>query len=264
MLVSMPTSQRAGLEGRRPEGEVEALTWPRFTARFQKMWEPGQHLSCIAPAGAGKSTLISALLNLRLYVLALDPKGGDETISALGYKRLATWPGEKKMSEMVARNDADNKPSRYIVGPLVRRSEEMGKLRKACSDALRDAFNMGGWTVYVDELQVLSDRRMMNLSGHAARLLVAARSKGITFVSSFQAPSWVPSEAMRQPTWVAIGYTRDTDTVNRLAEIMGRPKAEIRGAVKALPKFHWLIVGRDPRAPLIITSPPYLAPRKPR
>ena len=51
-------------------------------------------------------------------------------------------------------------------------------------------------------------------------------------------------------------------TVNRLGELMGRPKAEIRGALKGLDRYCWLIVGRDPRAPLIVTKPDEIKPKR--
>jgi hypothetical protein len=68
--------------------------------------------------------------------------------------------------------------------------------------------------------------------------------------------------AGKQATWVAVSYTRDTDVVNRLAEIMGRPKAEIRGAVNGLERYSWILVGRDPREPLRVTIPTYVSPKK--
>jgi hypothetical protein len=43
--------------------------------------------------------------------------------------------------------------------------------------------------------------------------------------------------------------------VNRLAEILGRPKPEIRGAIEGIDPFSWLIVGRNPREPIRVTIP---------
>jgi hypothetical protein len=219
-------------------------------------------MSVIAPTGAGKTTLVAGLLDLRRYVLALDPKGGDSTLSGLGYERLNKWPGEKELAETVSRNDEDGRPSRFIVGPVVRTEADMVKLRNVCKQALDGAFNMGGWSVYVDELQIATDPRMMSLRQEADRMLIAARDKGISFISSYQAPSWVTPHASKMSTWVAVSRTRDTDVVNRLAEILGRPKAEIRGAVAGLEKFSWLIIGRDPDAPLRVTLPDFIAPKK--
>jgi len=127
--------------------------------------------------------------------------------------------------------------------------------------ALVGSFDMGGWTVYADELQILTDPRMMDLRKEADKILIAARDRGISFVSSYQAPSWVTPQAGKQSTWVAVSYTRDTDVVNRLAEILGRPKAEIRGALAGLDPFSWLFVGRNPREPYRVTIPDFLAPK---
>jgi hypothetical protein len=62
-------------------------------------------------------------------------------------------------------------------------------------------------------------------------------------------------------TYLGIGYTRDKDTVSRLAEMMGRSPAEIRGAVNALSTlpFGWLVVSRRPRDPILLTRPEKLA-----
>jgi len=93
-------------------------------------------------------------------------------------------------------------------------------------------------------------------------MLIAARDKGLSFVSSYQAPSWVTPHAAKMSTWMFVSYTRDTDVVNRLAEIMGRPKAEIRGAIAGLERYSWLVVGRDPREPMRVTMPKLIVPKK--
>jgi hypothetical protein len=240
--------------------EVEGLDWPDFVGWFRTAWEPGDHLSVIAPTKAGKTTLVNGLLSMRRYVLALDPKGGDETLAALKLRRLPAWPGDRRMERLIADDEEHGRKSHYIVGPVVQRGADLPALKKAIQESLDGAFDMGGWTVYVDELQIAADRRMMDLSGSVAKLLVAARSKGVTFVSSFQGPSWVPSEAMRQPYWAATSYTRDTDTVGRLAEVMGRSKAEMRGVIRGLDEHVWIVIGRNPREPIRLTRPPMVKP----
>ena len=246
----------------RPSFEVESLVWGApggFLEWFRSAWQPGEHMAVIAPTGAGKTTLVGGLLDLRRYVLALDPKGGDSTLTGLGYPRLSTWPGERQLERLVAKNNEDNLPSRFVVGPKVSRHEDHAKLRTVTKEALDGAFGMGGWTVYCDELQIATDPRMMNLRKEADRMLIAARDKGLSFVSSYQAPSWVTPHAGKMATWVAVSRTRDTDVVNRLAEILGRPKAEIRGAISGLERFSWMIVGRDPNEQIRVTIPDEIA-----
>lgn len=238
--------------------EVEPLIWKAeggFLDWFSSAWKPGEHLSVIAPTGAGKTTFVGGLLELRRYVLALDAKGGDSSLARLGYPRLSEWPGEKRLGAMVAKNDEEGRPSRYLVGGKVTRHEENESLRSTTKAAMDDAFSMGGWTLYADELGIISDPRLFNLRKEADRLLIAARDRGLSFVSSYQAPSWVTPQAARQSTWIAVSYTRDREVVDRLSEILGRPKPEIRGAIEGLDRFSWLIVGRNPREPIRVTIP---------
>jgi hypothetical protein len=246
------------------EPKVVGMSWAEFKEYFAAHWRPGEHIGLCGGTGSGKSTFAGGILDLRRFALVLDPKGGDETLAALKLRRLPTWPGERKMISMLDKDEREGRPSRYIVGPVVNRGEDLPKLRAAIGGALGGAFDMGGWTVFLDEAQVAADRRMMNLSGPIDRLLVAARSKGVSLVLNFQTPRWVGNASLTQPTWFCVSGTRDTDTVNRLAEIMGRPKAEVRGAFKALSevKYTWLIVGRDSSAPFIITKPDKIAPKR--
>ena len=237
--------------------EVLALDWEtEFLPWFQENWKPGEHVSIVAPTGAGKTTFAAGILDsCRRFVLALDPKGGDSTLSTLGYERLSKWPGIKEMNKKLEANEEEGRPSRYIIGGMSRTEEEEENLRETMRQTLTDAWSMGGWTCYADELQLLTDPRMMNLKQPVDRMLIAARDRGLSFVSSYQSPSWVSPQAARQASWVAVSYTRDDETVSRLAEILGRPKPEVRGVFKGLKKYSWVIVGRDPREPYRVTIP---------
>lgn len=237
-----------------------AYEWDEFEEEFDSLWKPGQHVSLIAPTGEGKSTFAAALLGMRRYVLVIDPKGGDDIVSAMGLRRLPDWPGERKMDRLLEEDERQGRPSRYIIGPAVHRKETWPKLKGAARRTLDGAWDMQGWTLYVDELQVLADREMMNLAGEVRRWLVSARSPGRrTFVSSFQAPRRVPLEAMQQPSWMCLAYTRDATVLDRTAEVAGRPKAEVRGLMRELDEFHWMIVPRRARDPILVVKPPKVA-----
>jgi DNA helicase HerA-like ATPase len=243
------------MPGQRPE--AVGLEWSRFRAWFAEKFKPGQHLAVIAPTGAGKSTFVGGILEDRPWVLALDPKGGDSTLRALGYERLSSWPPPKSVYKEMEENGT---PFRFIVGPVVNVKDDLVALKEVQRQALDGAFNDGGWTVYVDEAQIVSDRRLMGLAANLETLLIAARDKSVSVISSFQSPVNVPKTASNQASWIAVSYTRDTDVVNRLAEILGRPKPEIRGAMNACEEFFWLIVGKNPRMPIIVTRPDEIRP----
>lgn len=236
--------------------ELIGLEWTDFLGWFTELWNPGEHASILAPTGGGKTTVAGGILSLRRFVAVIDPKGGDDTMDGFGYRRLPTWPGQRAMTRMLEEDERKGRPSHYIFGPRSNQLEDRPKIAKVALDTLVGAYNMGGWTVYCDELQLFCDPAILNCGRHVKDWLISARSGRRSFVSSFQAPSWVPTEALRQPTWVIASHTRDRDVIDRTAEIAGRPKEEVRGWMSELETYHWIVVPRNPRKPVAVTSPP--------
>lgn len=238
--------------------DVHGMEWAQFADYFGRAWKQGEHVAFIGPTGEGKSTTAAAILGLRRFVLALDPKGGDSTLAATGYERLTGFG--KSEQRMIGKRIENGEPARFIVGPIVHTREDMARQRPLFKHVLTSAFEQGGWTVYVDELQVLADRRLMNLGGDAEALLIAARDKGVSFVSSYQRPANVPRTASDQAKWMVTFYTRDTDVVGRLAEMAGQSKAVMRGAVQGLGEapYTCLVFSNKPRLPIIVTRAPEL------
>ena len=91
---------------------VEPREWDDFLKWFDDQWEPGKHLALIGPTGEGKSTFAVGALSLRKWILALDPKGEDETLSKSGFQRLTRWPPSNRIRDDIAAG----KPARLIVG----------------------------------------------------------------------------------------------------------------------------------------------------
>ena len=242
--------------------EIEPLEWgSEFLPFMKENWLPGEHIGVIAPTGEGKTTFTGGLTSYcRRYVLTLDAKGHDSTLDGLGHPRLEKWPGKKAMLNLLANNDEEEKPSRYIIGSQNRTITEEATLYATIKACLIDIYEMGGWTVNADELRILTDPELMGLRRYVNRILIAARDRGISFVSAFQGPTWVPPNASLQATWIAIARTRDRDVVNRLSEILGRPRAEIQGAVGELDPHHFIVANRNSRQPLLLTKPDYIAP----
>ena len=245
--------------------DIQAMDWDsELIPLLRKEWEPGQHVQIIAPTGEGKTTVVCSLLNDvgRKFALALDPKGGDSTLAALGWPRYTRLPKPPEWWEFWRKDPyremAEGRPFRAIIGPVVQTVEEEQRLRAHLAVTLREVFNQGGWTVAVDEFQILADKRLMGLGKDAERLLIAARDKGVSLIMLYQAPRWVPKAAQDQPKWSFIGLTRDRDVVARLSEILGRSRAEIQGAVDGLGSrpYSWLVARNNPRKPLIVTRPP--------
>jgi len=233
---------------------VEGKPWGQFLKWFRTHWRLGEHIALVGPTGSGKTVYVVNILPMRKYVIALDAKGGDESLELLTRHGFihSTWP----MQRADWKDVEEGRAKRIIVGSGIQSTDDLPLLKQEISQALKDAYDQKRWTVYIDELQLVADRRLMNLSARVEVNLIAARNRGVSIVSSFQRPANVPRSASEMSTWFIVFYTRDRDTVDRLAEMAGRPGGEIRGMVRGLPEYCTLIFSRNPREPVIITRAP--------
>jgi len=245
-----------------PVPEIVGKSWDDFLTDFRGLWKPGEHVAIVAPTGQGKTTVLVTLLQeCRNFVLGFDPKGGDDTLAKTGYPRLTQWPPPSKDYDKMAKRE----PVKYLVGPKTRRRRDRPSLIAMQERALEGAWDDGGWTVAIDELQIAADK--MGQKDSIDELLIAARTRKVSVVSLFQRPANVPRAAYEMASHIFLGLTLDVDTINRLAEIVGRPRYEIRGAVGGLAKidYSWLVVPNNPRRPMVLTLPHEAqTPAKPR
>lgn len=231
---------------------VVALAWPHFLDHFRDHWEPGQHMALIGPTGEGKTTTAIGLLGLRRYVLALDAKGHDDTLAASGWERLDFWPPTPRHRDRIA----EGHPMRLIIGGHARTDEETAKLRQLLEETVKGVRAEGRWTLYVDEFQLFADRRMMGVTHQIEELLIAARTRLTSVVTSYQAAAWVPRATTRQATWTLMYGTRDEDMIKNVAQAMGRSWRDLQAMIGELPEFHLLAIPKRVREPLILTHPP--------
>lgn len=255
---------------------VVGLRWPDFLRYMRWAWKPGQHICLIGPTGEGKTTFAAGLLELRRWVLALDPKGEDETLTQSGFERIAHLPNEAsgvvaalawrlrhwnaaRQWDRIHQKIAEGKPARVIVGQPARTdAQDLANqdLMRRCFSYAREA---GGWTVYVDEFELISSQRMFGLGAKVERMLITARRDGTSVITSYQAQAWVSRHASRQARFAVIWPTGDRDMIKNVAQAMGRDWQELAAAVDELPPFHVLVIPRGKSGgPLVCTSAPKL------
>jgi hypothetical protein len=257
---------------RDPASDVVGLTWDKFLSYMADVWEPGQHLAAIGPTGEGKTTTIGGLLSTRKWVMALDPKGEDETLSATGYERVFTLPTEfrglvyrvnnwaaARQWDAIENRIAKGLPARIIVGGPSRTVQQDASNQDLMRRSFAYAREAGGWTVYVDEFELVSSARQFNLGKNVERMLISARRDGTSVVTSFQAPAWVSKHATRQARFTLMWPTGDEDMIQAVARGMGRNWRDLKTVVENLPPFHVAVVPRGPLGgPYIVTSAPKL------
>jgi len=236
------------------EGKLRHVSpsWTTERVRLPPPWAPGAHWALIGPTGEGKSTHAVGLLRLRKWVLALDPKGEDDTLQASGWQRITSLPPPRRMQKDVQ----EGKPMRLLVGGQARTDQEDIALQKLMRDGITYCRHSGGWTLYVDEFELLSSQRMFKLGPNIERMLITARRDKTSVVTSFQAAAWVSKHATRQATYATMWPTRDRNMVKAVAEAMGRDWRSVAAAIDLLPPFHTLTIPKQIRAPMLITSAP--------
>lgn len=232
-------------------------------------WQPGEHMALDGPTGEGKTTHAVGILSVRKYVLALDPKGEDETLSASGFLRVRSIWEDSLRWRLAHRDDAktwadvhklidEGRPAKVIVGGGSSTDEEDVALERLMRESITYARHAGGWTLYVDEFELLSSQRMFNQGPRIERMLITARRRKTSVVTTFQAPAWISQHATRQSRRAVKWPTGDRDMVIKLSRAMGRDWREVAQAVDLLPPFHTLTIPRGKRHPMVMTSAPEL------
>jgi hypothetical protein len=244
------------------------------TVKLGSPLAPGQHMALIGPTGCAKTThAVGVLDTCRKYVMALDPKGEDETLTSSGYVRVKELPrrgwrgllGEDQKTWRQIQKRIDNgQDARVLIGGGSRTDDQDVALQHLMRDAVTYSRHSGGWTLYIDEFELLSSQRMFKLGPLIERMLITARRDRTSVITTFQAPAWVSKHATRQARYAVI-WPQDADMIRNIARGMSRNWRGVAEAVDELPEWHTLTIPRGKLSgPMIITSAPRLGKPQPR
>lgn len=183
---------------------------------FWARQEPGQHVVCLGPTGRGKTTLVGKLLAHPPTDGVLIPTIGrpDPALQHLG-EPATEWPPRMPLRLLMY----DNLPFIRRFEHRPKQPRDFQRIRINYSRLLHWMFARPGWTIFLPDLQVVSDPKMMNLGKPIEQLLLTLRKEKSSVFMDAQAPRWIPSAANDQTSHVLIWKNRDRRVRQRLAEI---------------------------------------------
>jgi hypothetical protein len=222
--------------------EVEPVRWADLADGFRRYHRQGEHVSIVGPTGSGKTMLGLNLCMLigsrrakdgrpaRVTVMATKPR--DRTLQALGWPRVRDWPPAYGQEHCVVWPSAPNPETAAL------------RKRQAFGPIMRQIYQEGGQTVYIDEVAYFSEQPPNGL-GMAATLTEywqSARALDLTLVAGTQRPRHVPRAMWSECSWLFVFRVEDLDDLRRVAEVGGRDR--LLGAVEGLGGHEFVVVHR--------------------
>lgn len=215
---------------------VIELPWEEFVRAWK--WKQGEHITMVGPTGSGKTTLETAILPRRDFVVFLSTKRIDSTQDKL-----------KGMGFKVIHSGAELHPDvapRAVLRPPWPDNASAKELKAIHAEVFREAmmrvFRTGYWTVVMDEARYLT--KDLGLAPEAELLWLQGRSLKISVVAGTQRPRWIPLEAYDQASHLFFWKDTDRENVDRIAEMAGLNRREVQGIVPRLDEHEMLYASR--------------------
>lgn len=207
-----------------------AIGWHDAHRRLARQWDVGQHLALFARTRSGKTTFAREVLDIRDWVVVLGTKPKDQELYA-GFERKGYVIKDSWSPEDLSDNRVIFRPP----GGLT----DTGRQQKAFTAALEQIYEVGGWTVYIDEMLVLS--RDLGMSRLIDRMYTQAASNDVTMVAGSQRPRGVPLNMIEQSEWFGLWKMPDAEDRDRAAETLGVLRPAANEAMKILPRYELLV-----------------------
>lgn len=209
----------------------DLVPWQEFKSQFR--WKQGEHLTAVAPTGAGKTTLFSELMPFRGYNIMFGTKPADKSYDRIlrnGYKRI------ESINEI--RSYHDN----YLLWPRQAKTirDTMLNQRKVFLEAMDSIVEQQSWTVWIDESKYIAE--MLKLKTELTYCLEQLRSINATVICGAQRPAFLPMSALSSATHIFTWKTQLDADKKRLSDIGGINVREVMQAMESLDSHEFLYI----------------------
>jgi hypothetical protein len=238
--------------------ERDVVHFPREVF-LTEVWDyqPGEHVTVLAPSGGGKTQLASELLEVTMspecpaVILVMKPR--DATVVKYAAKnKLRTvrdWPPVK--DRMVARVFRE-KPRGYVLWPKETGDPDIDDERhtEIFRRAIREQYRRGDTIIFADETYSLENE--MGLKTDLNRVWTKGRSMGTGLWAASQRPRYISLWAY-QSHHLFIAKDPDESSKKRLAEIGGGIDPDVvLATIDKLERYEFIYINRDERTMCIV------------
>ncbi len=211
---------------------IDSIPWSELITRMD--WRQGEHVTAIAPTGAGKTSLFKELMPLRKRNIMFGTKKRDtlysQIIDDLGFVRLTSI------------REAQSWMQNVIIWPehhkTIAATEQSQK--RAFKEALDRIAYVGAWTIWVDEAKYIAEK--LRLNRELTFMLEQIRSANGTIISGAQRPAWLPVSALSNATHIFLWKTTHDADVKRLADIGGINSKSIHQEMQSLGEHEFIYI----------------------
>ena len=265
-VVPLPVSNSRSSQQYPPDGGAEpklTAPWVDFDthlAYLQEVWEPGQHISLIAPTGRGGKTYMVTRGLLPFFedfrVLFIDVKDYDATVTDDKGRQFFRHNVHRFPSRLQIEAASYPKWFRLHVKSGLA-GQSLAQQRDIVYDALRRAYKQRDWIIVADEIKFLSDYEG-GLRLHAPLRDIWTRGRSsVTLVAMSQFPSRIPTETYSQATHLYLGR-QNAEGNKRLGELAGTiDYKNVRQALGNVHKREFLYIDQsadEPERTMVITG----------